>query len=385
MSLLDILLSGQVPGGPAQPVRDPWSELEEIKKKQGQLRADEAPPETVKTEGGWETTADPSPVSAPKRSAGMVPPNPLSQMLGGFAANADGLIPDLIRGGQTPDRENQTVRVLMDRLNIGQDEATVIARNPAVMQKILTEKFGGGKKQYGLNAVPFTDPEGNTVLGQLHSGGGVEMLKLPPGLKPAAGHDKIDLVTHWLIKDKKTGAVIGMVPKDIEGRARAEKVGQAQGVAQVDLPRVESNAKAMIEKIEALEKNPNLDSVIGGIQGHMKGWMLTEGQADAAGRIDELQGGTFLQAFESLKGGGQISEKEGEKATDALNRLKTRGTSEAAYRQALADFKSEVKRLTALARTRAAGAGKSGAGAQEERKIIDGKSYVKRGGNWFEE
>jgi hypothetical protein len=117
----------------------------------------------------------------------------------------------------------------------------------------------------------------------------------------------------------------------------------------------------------------------------MKGWMLTEGQADAAGRIDELQGGTFLQAFESLKGGGQISEKEGEKATDALNRLKTRGTSEAAYRQALADFKSEVKRLTALARTRAAGAGKSGAGAQEERKIIDGKSYVKRGGNWFEE
>ena len=39
--------------------------------------------------------------------------------------------------------------------------------------------------------------------------------------------------------------------------------------------------------------------------------------------VDQIGGTAFLQAFESLKGGGQITEIEGKKATDAMARLNT--------------------------------------------------------------
>jgi len=216
--------------------------------------------------------------------------------------------------------------------------------------------------QFGLNPIYGTDAEGNLAIGQLNNRGGMRPVQFPPGFTPREPQKTIDLGTSVVTQGAKSGLPGQALPKDIAGREREEKKGQAQGAAIVDLPRVESNAKSIIEKIEALEKDPNLDSVIGGIQGHMKGWMLTEGQTAAVSRIDELQGGTFLQAFESLKGGGQITEKEGEKATDALNRLRQRGVGEEAYRQALTDFKAEVRRLTELARTKAGGAGAPDAG-----------------------
>ena len=38
-------------------------------------------------------------------------------------------------------------------------------------------------------------------------------------------------------------------------------------------------------------------------------------------RFDQIKGASFLEAFESLKGGGQITEKEGAKGTEAINRM----------------------------------------------------------------
>jgi NurA-like 5'-3' nuclease len=49
-----------------------------------------------------------------------------------------------------------------------------------------------------------------------------------------------------------------------------------------------------------------------------------------------------MTAFESLKGGGQITEKEGEKATEAIARLQTTKT-EQGYLDALHDLKNVVK------------------------------------------
>ena len=40
-------------------------------------------------------------------------------------------------------------------------------------------------------------------------------------------------------------------------------------------------------------------------------------------KVEQLQGGVFLQAFNSLKGGGQITELEGKKAEQAMARLNT--------------------------------------------------------------
>lgn len=65
---------------------------------------------------------------------------------------------------------------------------------------------------------------------------------------------------------------------------------------------------------------------------------------------DQLQGKAFLQAFETLKGGGQITEKEGQKATDAIARLST-AQSDGEYVTAL----RELREVIANGRRRLAG------------------------------
>jgi hypothetical protein len=66
---------------------------------------------------------------------------------------------------------------------------------------------------------------------------------------------------------------------------------------------------------------------------------------------DQAVGTAFMQAFETLKGGGQITEKEGEKATAALNRMNL-AVDEKEYIKAAREFQTEVKSLLNLAETR---------------------------------
>jgi hypothetical protein len=67
--------------------------------------------------------------------------------------------------------------------------------------------------------------------------------------------------------------------------------------------------------------------------------------SEAAGfnkRLEQVQGGAFLQAFEMLKGGGAITEMEGEKATKAKMRMDA-ATSEDEFKAASKDFQDSVK------------------------------------------
>jgi hypothetical protein len=56
-----------------------------------------------------------------------------------------------------------------------------------------------------------------------------------------------------------------------------------------------------------------------------------------------------LQAFESLKGGGQITQIEGEKATSALNRMNT-AQSEVEFIKAAREFEENVRTGMELAK-----------------------------------
>jgi hypothetical protein len=68
---------------------------------------------------------------------------------------------------------------------------------------------------------------------------------------------------------------------------------------------------------------------------------------DFSTKVKQLQGKAFLQAFESLKGGGQITEIEGKKATEAIARLDA-AQSEESFREAL----KELRDITVVARNR---------------------------------
>lgn len=104
---------------------------------------------------------------------------------------------------------------------------------------------------------------------------------------------------------------------------------------------------------------------------------------------DQLSGGAFLQAFESLKGAGQITEIEGQKATQAIARL-NRAQSDSEYQTALLDLRgvinSGVERMggkpAPLPEAYAAGAAKQGAAPRKSAikgQILDGHRF--KGGN----
>jgi hypothetical protein len=80
-------------------------------------------------------------------------------------------------------------------------------------------------------------------------------------------------------------------------------------------------------------------------------WMVMGGSDTAGflGRLEQIKGKTFLQAFESLKGAGQITEKEGEKATSALNRMNT-AQSEVEFIKAAREFEENLNRGMELAK-----------------------------------
>lgn len=59
--------------------------------------------------------------------------------------------------------------------------------------------------------------------------------------------------------------------------------------------------------------------------------------------LDQIGGTAFLQAFESLKGGGQITEVEGKKATDAMARL-SRAQSDAEFERSLLDLREVMSK-----------------------------------------
>jgi hypothetical protein len=68
--------------------------------------------------------------------------------------------------------------------------------------------------------------------------------------------------------------------------------------------------------------------------------------------LDQIKDKTFLQAFESLKGAGQITEREGEKATSALNRMNT-AQSEVEFIKAAREFEQNVRSGMDMAKKKA--------------------------------
>jgi hypothetical protein len=127
--------------------------------------------------------------------------------------------------------------------------------------------------------------------------------------------------------------------------------------ARNSIPKIRDETANMIRLVDSLIKHPGMPSVVGmptfnaeSVFGGMTGlYPSGSKEADFMARLDQIGGQQFLQAFEGLKGGGQITEVEGKKATEAMSRLTMIGQSEEAYREAAEDLKSVLKRAAARA------------------------------------
>jgi len=141
------------------------------------------------------------------------------------------------------------------------------------------------------------------------------------------------------------------------GMKQTEIADRMAGIA-----KTESQGQNALDVINALideqgNLRPEAQSSVGGpsgIQGRIaSAYPITQDQRRTQPFIDQLKGQAFLQAFDQLKGGGQITEIEGRKATEAITRLQ-QYQSEEDFAKALSDLRDIVNKGMERARQQGA-------------------------------
>ena len=155
-------------------------------------------------------------------------------------------------------------------------------------------------------------------------------------------------------------------------KAEGGKIGDAQGTAVGGLQGVRNETKSALDLLDKLagsedgkvKPHAGYKDVVGATL--LPGARFVSG-TQAAGydaMLEQIQGQSFLQAFEKLKGAGAITEIEGTKATQAINRMKAR-ISEKDFQDAAKDLRSIIRKGLVNAEAKAAsstmGAGAAGA------------------------
>lgn len=187
---------------------------------------------------------------------------------------------------------------------------------------------------------PITPPSGMTL--KTTPDGGVELVQGPGVGEPDTGKKSTDFV---YTTDPKTNEVTA---QPIAGTPAARETQEARSSLEARI----NTAENMLSTIESLVGRPAgngltaikepeaLSGIVGFIEGRLPA--KTQAQANLMAIYDQVTGRAFLEAFDTLKGGGQITETEGVKATQALARLQRTQDPEA-FKESLYEFADVVR------------------------------------------
>lgn len=199
------------------------------------------------------------------------------------------------------------------------------------------ETFGGSVEYMRNKKTGEVRPMQRGSFGTIRAG------DLPPDFEPVLPSVVIGQGTTDALVNKGTGEVMASFDKRL---AEAESL-KAQGKVLGELLAASRDAvqtgEYISKQITSLINDPQREAGTG--------WSsffniipTSEGKSYQL-KVDQLGGQAFLQAFNSLKGGGAITETEGNKATSAIARLNTT-LSEKDFIEALTDFKNVVNEIT---------------------------------------
>lgn len=270
-------------------------------------------------------------------------PNARAQALSGIADAADiskplyNMAQAKLMATPKPVQANTSIETVGDRLWLIDNDTGDMVKDigPAPV------KQGGGdgpSEKWGVTPQYMDDGQGNIIPYVTSNFGNVRRLDLGEG-----------------------GVAID--PATMAGNKAQQK---AQADAAVAAPAALTQITQTRDQIDQLLASPGLSAATGEIQGQLpdavysagsllpKNWGgdASSGALDARDRIDQLKGGAFLQAYDRLKGAGQIANTEGDKATQAVARLKTAKT-DAAFRQALMDLRDALAATEAIVKQKA--------------------------------
>jgi len=299
------------------------------------------------------------------------------RLMAGFQGFANGGAPlpalaNLVNGlatGRTP--QNQTKQFLVSR-GIDPNLADTIVNDKTLLRAVVPQLMGAtgqtsdikeyeyakrqgftggladwmarkraGAGEFGMTPIYGTMADGKPGIMQLGKNGTPQMVPLPDGFQIARDPIKVDGPTGTTILDPQTRQQVGFIPKDIRGAKIEESLGKAQGAARATLPTDLQAGQFAVDEINKLMDSKGFNEVFGSLDQFRPNFTMSAEGKDALARFDQLKGRAFLQAYTTLRGGGQITEVEGKKAEDALARL-NRSLSETEAKQALADFRDAV-------------------------------------------
>jgi hypothetical protein len=211
----------------------------------------------------------------------------------------------------------------------------------------------GDNKEFFGTTVPYYDGQGNLHQRQLSKDGNGRDLDFGPGGSAAPNTRTVDTGTE-LVTFGPGGQEISRIPKQNQQEARDKAVGGTEGKNTAEatsaLPQVEGAGNQMLATIDSLAKDPYLPNMLGPV--NSRKWNLSADSERVKSKMDQINGQAFLQAYNTLRGSGQITEVEGAKATAAMSRLNT-AQSVQDYQEALQELRDIVAQGINRARQKA--------------------------------
>ena len=238
---------------------------------------------------------------------------------------------------QQPMTPYQQAQIALNQERLGLDRAKFEA----------DQAGGGGGTEFGLTPIPGTDADGNPVFIQPGKDGTINVMDLPEGFTPTPGVQKVDVGTGTALVNTKTGETLGVIPKDDRTPEREKAIGKAEGEtigdARVNLPYKRQSFDEVSSRVDAIVNDKALDELQGKFNQYKPDWWLSQEAVDVRAKIEQLGGDAFMEARQALKGGGQITDYEGQKAEQALARMQ-RAQSAEELRAGLREFQAHMKR-----------------------------------------
>jgi hypothetical protein len=273
-----------------------------------------------------------------------------------------------ISGFVTGDGGNVTVKALKS-MGISEDLARAAQKNPSIMAALASKHFGKGSEtdlitnykfavsqgykgsvmdyiaqqrsgagEHGLQPIWGTI-NGKPAAAQLGKSGVAVQSQMPEGFEIARDPIKLDAGTEWILLDPQTRQPVGKQPKDIAGVQTQE----AQGKARATIDAGMLGVKDTVKKIDSFLTNTDgIAQMVGPFDQYRPNATMGDKGREALTQFNQLKGKAFLEAYAALKGGGAITDMEGTKAGQALERM-DRSLSEKEFVAAVKDFRDAVK------------------------------------------
>lgn len=245
------------------------------------------------------------------------------------------------------------------------EEESERARRLADLQAQTFQAKMAQQGQPDLSKTPtyiFNPATGQMEILQLSATGAPVQTQLPEGFQPALPltYQDVGPAVVGMQRGATQPAVVlqkGLTPEAMPetraAQAAAVQQAKATQAAREELPGAETTATRTLRYVDELKGHPGLEAGTG--LSSMFPVVPGSDRADFEARKNQLLGGVFLEAYKTLKGGGQITEVEGKKAEQAMARIDA-ATSREDFVEALEDYQDAVRTGMEKLRKRAGGA-----------------------------